>query len=118
MDNNSLYSIDRLVEFGMEMAICQQIFSTMNQAMKQMNIAGAMNQLNYKLQNELLYFVIDNTSKGPYSIKEMLSLINDKTINNITLVWMSGMKNWERIDNVPSLLKYIAIHPNNFPEFF
>jgi hypothetical protein len=115
MNENSFFSIDKLVEFGMGMAISQQMISTMNQAMNQMHIAGSMNQFQSNEQSEFVYFVIDNISTGPFSIREMLTLIKDKNISNKTLVWKPGMKNWECLENVPSLLKYIAIQPPKLP---
>ena len=45
MDDNSFYSIDRLVEFGMGMAVAQQMTQSMNQTMKNMYVPGAMNPM-------------------------------------------------------------------------
>ena len=45
MDNNSFFSIDKLVEFGMGMAIAQQMVQTMNKSMVDMHIPGAMNPM-------------------------------------------------------------------------
>lgn len=42
MDDNSFFSIDRLVEFGMSAAIAQQMVNSMNVAMAGMNISGSM----------------------------------------------------------------------------
>ena len=47
MDNyNSFSTIDHLVEFGMGMAIAQQMVSTMNHCIGNMQIPGTGNNLN------------------------------------------------------------------------
>ena len=42
MDNDSFFSIDRLVEFGMGMAMAQQMVGMMNQTMRQMYVPGSI----------------------------------------------------------------------------
>lgn len=45
MCDNSFNSIDRLLEFGMSMAVANQMINTMNYAMSNMNIAGQSSTL-------------------------------------------------------------------------
>jgi hypothetical protein len=42
MNEDSFFSMDRLVEFGMGMVIAQQMVKTMNQSITNMHIPGAM----------------------------------------------------------------------------
>lgn len=45
MNDNSFYSIDRLVEFGMGMAMAQQMVRVMNETMQTMYVPGAPNTI-------------------------------------------------------------------------
>lgn len=42
MDNDSFFSIDRLVEFCMGMAMAQQMVGMMNHTMRQMYVSGSI----------------------------------------------------------------------------
>ncbi len=42
MNDNNFFSVDRLVEFGMGMAMAQQMVNMMNQSMKQMYVPGSI----------------------------------------------------------------------------
>ena len=62
MDNyNSFSTIDHLVEFGMGMAIAQQMVSTMNHCIGNMQIAGTGNNLNQG-KSPVLYHVLVNNA--------------------------------------------------------
>jgi hypothetical protein len=41
-------------------------------------------------------------------------LINEKKVAKETYVWMPGMKNWKIIENVPEVLKLVALSPPPF----
>ena len=62
MDNNSFFSIDRLVEFGMGMAVAQQMVKTMNESMTSMHVPGAMNKM--EKEQSFFYAMIDETSRS------------------------------------------------------
>ena len=54
MDNNSFFSIDRLVEFGMSMAVANQMVQTMNQFMQAMHVPGSDMTISQPLQQIFL----------------------------------------------------------------
>jgi len=110
MDNNSFYSIDRLVEFGMSLAVAQQMTQTMNQAMKDMYVPGAMNQMQAPLP-KAYHAVIDGQQAGPFNEQEMMRLIGDHRITKETLVWTPGMPSWQPIEKVPQVLRLVALTP-------
>jgi hypothetical protein len=116
-DEKSFYSIDRLIEFGMGMAIAQQMVRTMNQTMENMRIPGAGNAMNSSppsQTNPLFFVMIDGKQAGPFSETELARLIIDKKIVKETYVWTPGMKDWQIAENVPSVLRLVALTP---PEF-
>ena len=116
MSENNFYSIDRLVEFGMSMAISQQMVKSMNDMMVNMRIPGSMNpmQANTQQRDQVFYAMIDGKQAGPFSETELARLILDKKIVKETYVWMPGLKDWQLVENTPSVLRLVALTP---PEF-
>ncbi|MDR2160249.1 MAG: DUF4339 domain-containing protein [Treponema sp.] len=114
-DESSFYSIDRLVEFGMGMAIARQMVQTMNQTMETMRIPGAGNAMDTRPPPAPVFFVIlDGRQAGPFSGAELTRLISEKKVSRETYIWMPGMKDWQIAENVPSVLRLAALRP---PEF-
>ena len=114
MDDNSFYSIDRLVEFGMGMAVAQQMTQTLNQTMKNMHIPGTMNPMQAPAETSY-YAALDGQQAGPFSEKEMMRLIADRRVNKDTLVWTPGMPAWQPIEKVPQVLRLVALTPPPMP---
>ncbi|MBR1550269.1 MAG: DUF4339 domain-containing protein [Bacteroidales bacterium] len=110
MDNNSFYSIDRLVEFGMSLAVAQQMTQTMNRAMQDMYVPGAMNPMQAPLP-KAYHVVLDGQQAGPFSEDEMMKLISERRINKDTLAWMPGMPAWQPIEKMPQVLRLVALAP-------
>jgi hypothetical protein len=112
MDDNSFFSVDRLIEFGMGMSIAQQMVKSMNESMQKMHVPGAMNSLG--ANNNHFFVVIKDQQIGPLTESEMTHLITEKKISKETYVWMPGMSNWDLIVNVPEALKLVALSPPPF----
>ncbi|RXJ51105.1 DUF4339 domain-containing protein [Gelidibacter gilvus] len=113
MDNYSFFSIDRLVEFGMGMAVAQQMIKTMNQSMISMYVPGATNQME-KSQQQFFYAIIETKQAGPFSEQELARLIAEKKIVKETYVWMPSLSSWKMADQVPEVLKLVALAPPPF----
>ena len=113
MNEESFFSIDRLVEFGMGLAVAQQMVQTMNQSMKNMYIPGAMNTMQPIIQQSY-YVIIDNQQSGPYSEQEIRNLIAQKKINKETYMWRPGLSAWEKVEKLPEILKLVALTPPPF----
>jgi hypothetical protein len=116
-DENSFYSIDRLVEFGMGMAVAQQMVQSMNQTMAAMHIPGAGNpmpppaQPNAAMPHRVYYAVLDGKQAGPFSETELTRLINDKKLSKETYVWHTGLREWKTAENVPEIVRLVALAP-------
>jgi GYF domain 2 len=109
MNEESFYSIDRLVEFGMSMAVAQQMVASMNSAMNQMNVPGAHMAPGH---SNLLYFVVfEGKQAGPFSEAELSRLIGDGKLTKSTLMWKQGMTKWTEAENIPEILKLVALNP-------
>lgn len=113
MDNNSFFSIDRLVEFGMSMAVAQQMVNTMNQTMQNMWIPGAQNTA-LQASSQIYYAIVDNCQTGPLSEADLSKLINNHKINKDTYVWTPGMTAWQTAEHVPAVMRIVALTPPPF----
>lgn len=112
-DNNSFFSIDKLVEFGIGMSIAQQMVQTMNHSINNMQIPGAQNNLQ-QTESSLFYAMIDGSQMGPLTSQELTQLIQLKKLVNETYVWKVGMSDWELAENVPEIIKLVALAPPPF----
>lgn len=108
MDNNNFFSIDRLVEFGLSLAVAQQMTQTMNQTMKDMHVPGAMNPMQPKSPNSF-HVVLDGKQAGPFSEQEMMRLISEHHVTKDSLAWMPGMPSWQPIEKIPQVLRLVAL---------
>ncbi|MDR1256411.1 MAG: DUF4339 domain-containing protein [Spirochaetaceae bacterium] len=107
-DEKSFYSIDRLVEFGMGMAIAQQMTQSMNQTM---HIPGSGNLMQPPPQ-PVYYAVLEGKQAGPFSETELVRFINDRKLSKETYVWRPGLRKWQTAENVPEILRLVALAPS------
>lgn len=115
MVNESFYSIDRLVEFGMGMAMAQQMVGMMNQTMKQMYVPGSIQSMPVA-PSVTFYVVVNGLQIGPISESEFTQLVANKQVTKDTLAWMPGMRAWKPIERIPAILKVIAVVPPPIPQ--
>ena len=116
MNNDSFYSIDRLVEFGLSMAVANQMIEMMNQSMKKMYVPGMPLSATDTLPQNI-YVVVDGSQVGPLSSSEFNNLISQEKVNKKTLAWIPGIGSWKPVLEIPSLLKIIALTPPPLPEY-
>lgn len=110
---NSFFSIDRLIEFGMGMAVAQQMIRTMNESMQNMYVPGTMNTMQQAPHN-IYYVIMDGQQSGPYSEGELSRLIEQKKVTKDTYIWRPGMREWLTAENLPDVLKLVALQPVPF----
>lgn len=81
---------DKVVEFGMGMAVCQQIPQMMNTA------SNAANQpAPPPIPKATAYFLaIDGKQYGPFTVEQLRPFVPTGQINEQTLVWCQGMSAW------------------------
>jgi len=115
MDDSNFFSMDKLVEFGMGMAVAKQMAESMNASLAQMPIpeAGKVPDQSYK---KVYFIAVDGKAEGSYSITEMTRLVGDGKIHKETYIWKLGMKVWDLAENVDGLLRFIALTPPLVPE--
>ncbi len=111
MNDDSFFSMDRLVEFGLSMAVAQQMTNTMNHCMQNMHVPGAMQPMQQTFSTQPIFIAVNGNSIGPLSHSEFMTLVNNGSVNKDSLAWMAGMPSWKRIEDIPEILKLIALTP-------
>lgn len=114
MNDNNFYSIDKLIEFGMGMAVANQMVGSMNQGLNQMLVPGAGKAI--PTNTDFIYYVImEGKSAGPFSLTELSRLISEKKVLKETYVWKPGMPRWDLAENISEILKIVALTPPPIP---
>jgi len=113
MNDDSFFSINRLVEFGMGMTVAQQMVKTMNESMTNMHVPGAMNPMR-EPQQLFFYAMIDGKQAGPFSEQELARLIAEKKVVKETYVWMPSLSGWKIAEQIPQVLKLVILAPPPF----
>lgn len=113
MNDDSFFSVDRLVEFGLGVNIASQMVKMMNDSFQQMRVPGADNSMN-RLTNDIFYVIIDGNQVGPLSQIELSQMVANKKIDSSTYVWKPGMMGWKMASEVPEILKIVALTPPAF----
>ena len=84
MNNDSFFSLDRLVEFGLGMGVAQQMVNVMNQSMQNMYIPGSAQTIPNAV-SPTYYVALDGQQVGPLSDSEMMQLVAQQKVNKDTL---------------------------------
>lgn len=115
MNNDNFFSIDRLVEFGLGIAVAQQMANTMNHAIQNTMIPGAQFPMQPSRLPSGFYAVLDGKQAGPFSEAELVRLISENKITKSTYLWQPGMMKWDHAENIPDLLRIVALSPPPIP---
>lgn len=116
MNNDNSFSIDRLVEFGLSLAVAQQMTRSMNHAFSNTLMPGLNSPMNAAPPAAGHFFVaIDGKPVGPFAEEEIARLIGEGKVNKSSHVWRPGMAQWARAENVPEVLKLVALAPPPLP---
>jgi hypothetical protein len=111
-DDNSFNSIEKMMEFGMSMAVAQQMMQTMNHAMQNMT-TPQFQQVNVPMpaNSVQFYALVNDIPQGPFSEKELSSHILANRVTKETLVWIYGMSGWMQAGHVIEVAKLFAMMP-------
>ncbi len=113
MDESSFFSMNNLVEFGMGMAVAQQMVKTMNHSIDNMKVPGSSSSI--PAPQSLYYAVIDGNQMGPLSEQDVNTLVRDKKIVNETYMWKPGMLTWKLAEKIPEVVRLVALTPPPIP---
>lgn len=62
------------------------------------------------------YVAIDGVPVGPLGDGDLSQLIHQKKVNKDTLAWMPGMQGWQAKENIPAILRIVALTPPDLPK--
>jgi len=110
MHDDTFHSIDRLVEFGLGVAVAQQMTASMNQAIQNTRPPGPGSIAAARSY----HVVLDDKAAGPFSEHELSRLISDSKLTRASLVWTPGMPAWKRAEDVAEILRLVALAPPPF----
>ena len=110
MDDSNFFSVDRLVEFGMSMQIARQMVGSMNQQLQQMYVPGSL-QAMPPTAPATYYVALEGKPVGPLNESEVSRMICRKQVTKDTLCWMPGMAAWKPVEQVPQVLRLVALTP-------
>lgn len=111
MDEQSFFSIDKLVEFGMGMSLAQQMMNTMNQCMAKTQIPTVQIGVPQMPSVQVEYYAtVEGQIVGPLSESELSQLIQQKKITVETFFWKQGLNGWMQAKNVPEIYKHILLN--------
>lgn len=105
--NNDFGSIDRLLEFGMSLAVAQQMVATMNHAIGNMAVPGAGTPI--KAAAIEYYTVVDGAQAGPLTEEQFCELIKQGVVTAESLIWHRGLAAWKQVKDVPEAHKWILL---------
>ncbi len=112
MEDN-FFSMNKMMELSMSMAIAQQMVKTMNDATSNMQLPTSMPNINTR---SLPYYVaIDGKQHGPCQEQEIVRLIIDGKINSQTYVWKPGMPSWDIAEKISEIQNLFTMVPPPLP---
>lgn len=123
-NDQSFFSVDRLIEFGLGMAVAQQMVGMMNQAMQGMYIPGSIQAMPAPTQPAasavsptptIFYVALDGKQVGPLGESELSALIAQGKVAKDTLCWQPGMACWQPVEQTPEVLRLVALAPPPLP---
>lgn len=104
-EQSNFFSVDNLVELGLGMAVARNFVTCFSQ-----NVNAAMSPMEYAIQN--VHVSIDNHDVGPLDETEIRRLFGERRLSADTLAWLPGMPEWKPIEQIPAILKIIALTPS------
>lgn len=114
MNDNFYYSLDKLVDFGLNLAVAQQMVQSMNSTISNMTVPGVNNPM--QPNKESVYYVaINGKAEGPYSATELARLVVDGKVVKETYIWKPGMTKWDLAENLADVLQLVALVPPPIP---
>lgn len=94
-------------------AVGQNIAGTMNGMM-----SGVNQQTPPPIPTVLFHVAVNGAATGPFDMNTLTQMINAGTLTKDTLVWKSGMANWEPAGNVSEFTALLGTTPPPVPPTF
>ena len=121
MEENNLYSIDHLVEFGLSLAVATQMANSMNAALGQMQTPGVDGPMYPAAMlpqpaPSIYYVALDGESLGPLGLVDLARFASEGRVCRESYVWRPGLASWQLAETLPEVLQVVAIVPPPLPD--
>lgn len=114
MNDDNFFSIERLVEFGLGVGIAQQMVGSMNQALHSTRMPGTSGGVGFPGLPASYFFILEGKQAGPFSPDQIPVLIASGQVTRSTYAWRPGLVQWEKVENLPDVLRIVALVPPPF----
>jgi hypothetical protein len=105
-------SIERLVEFGLGVAVARQMVDSMNLALRNASMPGYHSPVS--MPNRSCWVILGGKQAGPFDEAELSRLIVEGRLTKDSYVWKPGMPQWQTAENTPEVLRLVALAPPPF----
>jgi hypothetical protein len=109
--DNSFNSLEKLMEFGMSMAVAQQMMQTMNHAMTNMQTPQFQNLSMQMPKTNHFYALVNDIPQGPFTEQELSSHILAARVTEETLIWFDGLPGWMNAHQIAEVSKLFLLKP-------
>lgn len=113
MNDDNFFSINRLVEFGLGVAVARQMTDAMNQALDNTRIPGVHIASAAPVLHHY-HVLLDGKPAGPFTEQELSRLISGGQLTKESYVWRPGMAKWGLAENDAYILRLVALSPPPF----
>lgn len=109
-DNTGFNPAAMMAGIALGSAVGQNIAGTMNGMM-----SGVNQQTPPPIPTVLFHVAVNGAATGPFDMNTLTQMINAGTLTKDTLVWKSGMANWEPAGNVSEFTALLGTTPPPVP---
>lgn len=100
MHSDCHFSVERLVEFGLGIAVAKQMVAMWSDSMNSATAPPA---------EPMFYVSVEGKAVGPLNERQLFRLYHEDKITKDTLGWMPGMPSWLPVEQIPAMLKLFAV---------
>ena len=109
-DNNGFNPAAMMAGIALGGAVGQNIAGTLNGMM-----SGINQQTPPPIPTVLFHVAVNGTATGPFDMNTLTQMINAGSLTKDTLVWKSGMTNWEPAGNISEFKTLLGTTPPPVP---
>jgi len=110
-NDNNFNSIEKMMEFGMSMAVAQQMMQTMNHAMSNIQTPQFKNANMPVPAPKQFFALVNDIPQGPCTESELTNHIVAGRVQKTTMVWLQGMPSWMPAEQVMDVNKLFGLIP-------
>lgn len=112
--NDSKLSVDNMVNFAMGLSMASLFTKAMDAAYA--NTARSLNNSQMQTPARYVYAIVGGAQKGPFSLGEVMQMIQSGDITPETYMWKPGMSEWKLAKDITDIAPGMELVPPQVPE--